>query len=75
MDSRDLSPGRVLLEVRDANDRHVTVDVFDQGAKAGRLTVDTDSWVAVRGRAFVGNRWMLDLWSLAPLPSVDRDAT
>lgn len=74
MDSRDLAPGRVLLEVREANPRHVTVDVFDQGAKAGRLTIDTVSWEAMRGRAVVGNRWMLDLRSLAPLPSVDRNA-
>ena len=73
MDSRDLAPGRVLLEVREANDLHVTVSVFDQGANAGTLTVDASGWERMRGRAVVGDRWMLDLRSLVRMARSTRE--
>jgi len=75
MDSRDLTRGRLLIEVRHVSPAHVTLVAFDQGGNAGDWTIDRETWEAMRGQPRDGLRFMLDLRTLQRLPDVDSNVS
>lgn len=73
MESRDLARGRFVARVDDANPRHVRFTLFDQGANAGTLTVDRETWEAFAGLPITGERHVVDLHVLTPSPIAGRE--
>lgn len=49
--SNDLKRGRLIFRCDELNPRHARVAVFDQGARAGTLTLDRETWEAIVGQS------------------------